>query len=239
MIRKLSGVMVVLFLSLSTPLFAATAFTCPDPGSVKLNSTTRDQIEEAYSYGSQLGSLSSNGESVEIVTYTQTSVRKSLAVAKKITPARAVSFYFLDDILVGYEFVSSFKEDHTDFDDAKVSEIKKGETTIEGVEELLGEACGQHVYPLVFGDAERALVYSYTQVKGSFKLKVYTKILLVTIDSTENLLNLLFAQESVRPDGRTVRITLQSVFTRRARPRCRCFLPVADDTRCASTVLFR
>jgi hypothetical protein len=64
-----------------------------------------------------------------------------------------------------------------------VSEIKKGETTIEDVEELLGKACGQYLYPLVSSDAERALVYGYSQVKGSFKLKVYQKILLVTVDS--------------------------------------------------------
>ncbi len=184
MIRKISGVMVVLLLSLPAPLFADTAFSCPDPGSVKLNASTRDEIEKAHPYGSQSGSLSRNGESVEMITYTQTSVRKSLAVAKKVTPARAVTFYFLDDILVGHEFVSSFKEDHTDFDDTKVSDIKKGETTIEDVEELLGKACGQHVYPLVSSDAERALVYGYSQVKGTFRLKTYTKILLVTFDSS-------------------------------------------------------
>ena len=184
MIRKISGVIVLLLLLLPLPLFADTAFSCPDPSSVKLNATTRDEIETAHPYGSQTGSLSRNGESVEMITYTQTSVRKSLALVKKVTPARAVSFFFLDDVLVGYEFVSSFKEDHTDFDDTKVSDIKQGESTIEDVTELLGKACGQLVYPLVPSDAERVLVYRYTQVKGTFKLKIYTKILQVTFDSS-------------------------------------------------------
>ena len=183
MIRKITAVLVVLLLSYSEPLIADPAFSCPDPGLVKLNETTRGEIEEAYPFWSRTGSLSKNGETVEILTYTQTSMRQYLAIAKKVAPARALSFYFLDDILVGHEFVSSFKEDHTDFDDTKVSDIKKGETTIEDVEELLGKACGQHVYPLVSGDAQRALVYRYTQVKGSFKQKIYQKILLVTIDS--------------------------------------------------------
>ena len=169
---------------LNSQVFADTAFSCPDPSSVKLNATTRDEIETAHPYGSQTGSLSRNGESVEMITYTQTSVRKSLALVKKVTPARAVSFFFLDDVLVGYEFVSSFKEDHTDFDDTKVSDIKQGESTIEDVTELLGKACGQLVYPLVPSDAERVLVYRYTQVKGTFKLKIYTKILQVTFDSS-------------------------------------------------------
>lgn len=182
MIRKMHGVLFVLVLSFPGSVIADTAFSCPDPELVKLNATTRDEIESAYPYGSQTGTMSKNGETVQIVTYTQTSVRKSLAVAKKITPARAISFYFLDDKLVGYEFVSSFKEDHTDFDDAKVSEIKQGQTTIGGVEELLGKACGQHIHPLVSGDVERALVYAYTQVKGSFKLKVFTKTLLISVD---------------------------------------------------------
>ena len=125
-----------------------------------------------------------NGEIVEFLTFTQTSVRKSLAKAKKVTPARALSFHFRDSILVGYEFVSSFKEDHTDFDEAKVSQIKMGETTVEGVKELLGNNCGEHRHPLVSGEAQRALVYGYSQVKGSFKLKVYQKVLVVTIDSS-------------------------------------------------------
>jgi len=184
MIRKIIGLLVVLLLSFPALVTADTAFSCPDPGLVILNATTRDEIEKAYPYGSQPGSVFRNGETVEIVTYTQTSVRKSLAVAKKVTPARALSFYFLDGILVGYEFVSSFKEDHTDFDDAQVAEIKQGETTIEDVADLLGKACGQHVYPLVSGDAKRALVYSYTQVKGTFKLQIFTKTLLVTTDSS-------------------------------------------------------
>ena len=138
MIRTISGVFVVLLLSLPGSLFAATAFSCLDPSSVKLNETTRDEIEKANPYGYQSGSLSRNGETVEMITYTQTSTRKSLAVAKKVTPARAASFYFMDGVLVGYEFVSSFKEDHTDFDESKVSEITKGETTIEEVEGFLG-----------------------------------------------------------------------------------------------------
>jgi len=181
--QKISGVMIAFLLYIPAPLFADTAFSCPDSGSVILNTTTRDEIERLYPYGSQPGSVFQNGETVEIVTYTQTSVRKSLAVAKKVTPARALSFYFLEGMLVGYEFVSSFKEDHTDFDDAQVAMIKKGETTIEEVEELLGRVCGQHVYPLVSGDVKLALVYSYTQVRGTFKLQVFTKTLLVTADS--------------------------------------------------------
>ena len=184
MTRKMLGILVVLLLYCSGPLVAATAFTCPDPGTVKLETTTLDEIKEAYPYGFRTSSLSRNGQSMEIVTYTQTSVRKSLAVAKKVIPARALSFYFLDGILVGYEFVSSFKEDHTDFDDAKTSEIKQGETTLEDVDELLGKACGRYVYPLVAGDAESARVYSYSQVRGTFSLKIYTKTLVVTFDSS-------------------------------------------------------
>ena len=141
MIRKISGVIVLLLLLLPLPLFADTAFSCPDPGSVKLNATTRDEIETAHPYGSRTRSIWRNGESVEMITYTQTSVRKSLAVVKKVTPARAVTFFFLDDVLVGYEFVSSFKEDHTDFDDTKVSDIKQGVTL-----EVMGE--GSSMGPL-------------------------------------------------------------------------------------------
>ena len=55
-------------------------------------------------------------------------------------------------MLVGHEFTSSFKEDHTDFSEARVAEIKQGETKEAGVLELLGRPTGLYVFPLVAKD---------------------------------------------------------------------------------------
>jgi hypothetical protein len=182
--RKIASALAALLFFLPGSVLADTAFTCPDTGVIKLNETTRAEIKAAYPYGSQKSTVTKNGEMVDVVTFTQVSTRKRLAIEKKVTPARALTFYVQKDVVVGYEFVSSFKEDHTDFDDTKAREIKQGETTVDGVEKLLGKACGQHVSPLVSGDTDRALVYGYSQVQGgAFNLKVYVKTLVVGFDA--------------------------------------------------------
>ena len=50
-----------------------------------------------------------------------------------------MGFYFFDEVLVGHEFLSSWAEDHTDFDEKKVSTIVKGKTTRAEVIQLLGQ----------------------------------------------------------------------------------------------------
>ena len=42
---------------------------------------------------------------------------------------RSMTFFFRNAILVGHQIVSSFPDDRTDFDDAKVKAIRVGATT--------------------------------------------------------------------------------------------------------------
>ena len=60
-----------------------------------------------------------------------------------MTPARSQAFYFADLVLVGHEFSSSFREDHTEFAEASVTEIKKGETNEATVIDRLGPPTGR------------------------------------------------------------------------------------------------
>ena len=89
----------------------------------------------------------------------------------------------MDNILVGHEFTSSYKDDSTFFDDSKISQMKKGETNKAKVIGLFGDRFGEYIYPLLEKKDEKALVYLYHQTKGSaFNLKFYKKILIVTFD---------------------------------------------------------
>ena len=55
-----------------------------------------------------------------------------------------MSFHFWDGVLVGYDFLSAFDEDKTNFDDTRVSEMKKGETTEAQVVALFGPPGGKY-----------------------------------------------------------------------------------------------
>jgi len=104
-------------------------------------------------------------------------------LASGVTPARSIDFAFLDQVLVSYQFVSSFKADHTDFDENKVATIKKGVTTRDEVVALLGPPTGMQIYPMVAGKDDTGLGWSYAQVRGSaFSLKVYQKTVVVSVN---------------------------------------------------------
>jgi len=95
-----------------------------------------------------------------------------------------MGFYFLGDTLVGYEFVSSFAEDNTDFNEMKINQISEGKTTLDEVIKLLGEPSGYYIYPLIESGSEEAAVYAYSETKGSgFKVKMFRKMLSITYDN--------------------------------------------------------
>jgi hypothetical protein len=95
-----------------------------------------------------------------------------------------MGFYFLDDTLVGYEFVSSFAEDNTDFNEMRISQIEEGKTTIDEAIKLLGEPSGYYIYPLIDSSSEQAAVYVYSETKGSvFNMKMFRKMLTITYDN--------------------------------------------------------
>ncbi len=89
--------------------------------------------------------------------------------------------------------------DQTDFDESKVKEIKTGETTREAVIELLGPPHGLHVYPLVDNPGHKGLVYEYSQTRGGgFSLKIYQKMIVVTVDSNDIVTDVKFTAAGVR-----------------------------------------
>jgi len=82
-----------------------------------------------------------------------------------VTPARAQRYYFVDSLLVGHEYLSSFATDHTDFNETRIAQIKKGTTTQVEVTDLMGPSTGSYMYPLVSRKNDRGLVYAYYQTQ--------------------------------------------------------------------------
>lgn len=157
-------------------------FVRPKPDSLSLGNTTYEDVISQFGQPYREGTQLKNEIYLKTISYAY-STAGGTPMFDGVTPGRSVGFSFMDDILVGHVFNSSYKEDSSYFDDTKINQIKKGETTKAEVIKLLGDRYGEYIYPLIEKKNEKALVYQYTQVKGSaFNLKIYIKTLIVTLD---------------------------------------------------------
>lgn len=173
-------------------------FKQPPPETLQLGQTTYKKIFSEYGTPYSEGIQLVNGKSIKLVSYAF-SKSDGKAAAKDVTPARAISFYFFDDRLVGHEFTSSFMTDLTDFDESKVEEIKIGETTRGGVTELFGRPDGYREHPLLKEPDHKGIVYLYTQsIQSGFAVKIYLKILVVTFDGNDVVADVEFSESGER-----------------------------------------
>jgi outer membrane protein assembly factor BamE (lipoprotein component of BamABCDE complex) len=147
-----------------------------------LGQTTRQDILQRLGTPYREGTATKNGKQLKTLSYAfGTTVGKP--VRDGVIPTRGQGFYFLDDKLAGYDFASSWKEDQTDFNGAKVSEIKKGVSTRDDVVRMIGRPGGRYAYPLIADQNRQAEVYLYAESRGGpINVKFYQKHLIVTYD---------------------------------------------------------
>jgi outer membrane protein assembly factor BamE (lipoprotein component of BamABCDE complex) len=175
---KLALISIVLLLNAC----AGKDFVRMNDETLMLGKTTQGQIKAALGKPYQTGVVTKNEKQLTTASYAYAATGGK-AAAKSVIPARSQGFYFLDNILVGYEFTSSFQVDSTNFDGAKVAEIKKGTTTRDEVVKLLGNPGGKYTYPLIPNMNQEAVNYLYSQTSGSaFNLKFYQKQLVISFD---------------------------------------------------------
>jgi hypothetical protein len=130
----------------------------------------------------QVGELLKNEQKIKAAQYVYATVGGE-SLYPDVVPTRVMVFSTFNDVLVGQEFVSSFKVDATEFDEAKLQNIVKGKTTRAEVEALLGKPSGEVMYPIIKKVGEKAYVYGYSQAKGTvFNMKFYAKTLVVSLD---------------------------------------------------------
>jgi hypothetical protein len=169
-------------------LFAATAgcagatrdFVRPLPQDVALGKTTAADIVARFGAPQQRGRAVKDGVEVISLSYSHADPGAQSA-APGVPAAKTMAFYFAGDRLVGYEALSTFKADSSDFDDTRVSDIRRGLTTEAQVRDLVGRPSGMYIYPLTRAPDERDIVYVYGQKKGPAPLA--RKQLLVTVDA--------------------------------------------------------
>ena len=161
---------------------AGSNFTKQPDDALVLGQTSRQDILQRLGSPYREGTVTKNGKQLKTMTYAFATTGGTPA-REGVTPARGQGFYFLDDKLAGYDFTSSWKEDQSNFDGAKVPAIKRGVSTRDDVVRLVGTPRGKYAYPLIAEPNRQADVYLYAETRGGpFNVKFYQKHLVVTYD---------------------------------------------------------
>ncbi len=171
-------------------------FARPQPETLMLGKTTYEEVIRQVGEPVRTGTMVKNGQPLKVVNYVYTCYGFACKVQEGtgemgLVPLRAMDFYFLDDVLVGYHYTSTLPNDKTDFDDAKAYQLKKGQTTRSQVIELLGKPSGMYIYPMISSKTDATLVYFYQGRKlkprffGGLEVKDTSKLLVVSFDTQD------------------------------------------------------
>jgi hypothetical protein len=156
-------------------------FARPQPSDLILGTTTPADVAARFGAPQQRGRLLKDGVEVTALSYSHVDPAAG-AVAPGVPAVKAMALYFARGMLVGYEFLSTFRADSSDFDDTRISDIQRGVTTEAQVRELVGRPGGMYIYPLTGRPGERALVFLYGEKRGQAPLA--QKQLIVTLDAS-------------------------------------------------------
>ena len=108
------------------------------------------------------------------------------AHAARAESVRGLYLYFDQGTLAGYNYLSSFAEDHTDFDQNLIERLVEGRSGRDQVIALFGEPSGESAYPLAKRKGQTDLVYCYVETVlepfGSGETR--TKTLVISVDGS-------------------------------------------------------
>jgi len=162
---------------------AGKEFTRPEATALRNGETTYAQVIEKFGKPFAEGTLIRNDRTVRNATYVH-SESAGKGAREGIVPSRSMSLYFLDDVLVGHEYLSSWASDSTDFDEGQRKYIEKGKTTEAELVQMLGKPSGYEIYPMIASKTDHAAVYAYAELdRGTLSRKAYRKVLVVSLDA--------------------------------------------------------
>ena len=176
-------------------------FQRPASQELVLGKTTYAELSQRLGPARNQSVSKVNDADLDMVTYSYAeSGGRPLVVG--VTPGRSLQLYFHKGVLVGHEFVSSFANDATDFDDGKVDAIQKGRTSRSQVVAMLGQPIGEYSPPMVKQEmGNRALGYYYVQVKvpgGFSQPRIHSKKLVVTVNAADVVTDVNFTSTGER-----------------------------------------
>jgi outer membrane protein assembly factor BamE (lipoprotein component of BamABCDE complex) len=155
-------------------------FAKPTPETLALGHTTSAEVESRYGkpYRQSRAIRSDDGERAgyapatpfapamtqgAFASFSYLHTDTSTAFYGGTATAKAINFVFWNDTLVSYNYVSTFDDSSSNFDESRIAALKRGEMTRANVIELLGEPTGRAVYPMIRDQGTEAFVYDYVQ----------------------------------------------------------------------------
>jgi hypothetical protein len=157
-------------------------FRKPDTEALVLGKTTMKEIRDRLGTPQNQGTLVRNGETLVSMAYSYALAVPYVDEVK----VRAMGFFFFADVLVGYNFTSSFDEDKTRFDDTQVPTIERGRMTRSDLIALFGTPGGFYRYPLIKDKTATAFVYFFIDSNRhpmGATVRQKTKLLVVSLDA--------------------------------------------------------
>lgn len=147
---------------------AGTNFTRPAPEALKIGVSKRSDVLSVMGEPKRTGKVLKNSASIDQLIYVYASKMGAEPLHQGVTPARAMVYSICNDVLVGKQFMSSFKEDATDFDSTKASAVIKGKTTKPEIIAMFGPPSGEAIYPILDHQDMTGVIYLYSEVSGLF-----------------------------------------------------------------------
>jgi hypothetical protein len=95
---------------------------------------------------------------------------------------RSFNCTFYNGKLISYLGSSSYDPDRTDFDDSKISQLVRGQTTGDDVLKLFGQPTGGAIYPAISSAEGEALYYLY--IEDNVDSGAHVKLLQIFIDKS-------------------------------------------------------
>jgi hypothetical protein len=180
---RTSGLVVLLFVLAGC---AGKDFVRPNSDTFQLGRTSYSQVLQQMGEPRKVGDVLKNEKPVKSITYVYASTGGE-PLEEGVIPARGLTYYFYNDTLVGQEFLSSFKSDNSNFDNTKVANLKKGQTTRAEVIQMLGKSTASLIPPMVKATSGEAIGYTYqTTQGGAFSgFKFFNKILRISFDNKD------------------------------------------------------
>jgi outer membrane protein assembly factor BamE (lipoprotein component of BamABCDE complex) len=165
-------------------------FIRPQNGSLNLGTTTYDQIIMNHGEPLRTGNLTRNGIQLKTITY-------SYAVAVPFTTklsSKAMVFVFDNDILVSYDYASSFddEKESANYDDEKVNNIEQGDKK-DKVISILGKPGGEAIYPAVGTKGDSIFRYSFIdtyRIPFVPTARITRKTLTISFDSNDSVVDI-------------------------------------------------
>lgn len=175
----------IIFISLLSVTGCASRsdFIRPSSDEYRLGVTTYGQVIQKMGDAFSSGSALMNGENVKSITYSYSNNMADPA-EPDVIPARSIAFAFHKDVLVGYNYVSNFKSDNTNFDESKIKDVVKGKSTKQEALNILGKPSSFYIFPVSKERSGGSVGYHYAGVisTGLYSRRSFSKYLVISFD---------------------------------------------------------